>query len=70
LQGRSVAAAVAAIAAVSLVVLALSESCESRHVSILADMIPQDPAACMELAVKIAEFNSSCPMRVQDIDCG
>lgn len=70
MQGRSAAAAVAAIAAVSLVALALSESCEARHVSILADMIPQDPVACMELAVRIAEFNSSCPMRVQDIDCG
>lgn len=70
MQGRSVAAAAAAIAAASLVLFALSESCEARHVSILSDTIPPDPAACMDLAVRIAEFNSSCPMRVEDIDCG
>ena len=70
MQGRSVAAAVAAIAAASLVLFALSESCEARHVHILSDMIPSDPAACMDLAVRIAEFNSSCPMQVRDIDCG
>ena len=69
MRGLSIAAAAVAAAAVLLVV-ALSDSCEARHVAVLAGPAPADPSACMELAVKIAEFNSSCPMQVPDLDCG
>ena len=63
----AVAAVAAAVAAVSL---ALADSCESRHVSLLWAERPADPGSCAALAERIAEFNASCPMHVPELDCG
>ena len=69
MRGRKIAA-VEVAAAAAVVAFALSESCEARHVALLAGAPAAEPGACMEMAVRIAEFNSSCPMRVQELDCG
>lgn len=56
--------------ATAAVSLALADSCEGRHVAILWEERALEADSCDALAVRIAEFNAACPMRVPELDCG